>query len=82
MAARCENEVPQVAVRSSAIDEDGQGASFAGQYETYLNIIGIEAVADAVSRCGASTRSEQVLEYRRQNSLPVDSLPHDSESEE
>ena len=74
MAARCESEAPQVAVRSSAIDEDGQGASFAGQYETYLNIIGIEAVADAVSRCWASTRSEQVLEYRRQNGLPVDEV--------
>lgn len=74
MAARCESEAPQVAVRSSAIDEDGQGASFAGQYETYLNIVGIEAVADAVSRCWASTRSEQVLEYRRQNGLPVDDV--------
>ncbi|MDP6702393.1 MAG: PEP/pyruvate-binding domain-containing protein, partial [Candidatus Latescibacteria bacterium] len=74
MAARCHSEAPQVAVRSSAIDEDGQGASFAGQYETYLNIVGIEAVAEAVSRCWASTRSEQVLEYRRQNGLPVDDV--------
>jgi pyruvate,water dikinase len=58
MAERCGAESPQVAVRSSAIDEDGQDASFAGQYETYLNITGVEAVADAIGRCWASTRSE------------------------
>jgi phosphoenolpyruvate synthase/pyruvate phosphate dikinase len=74
MAERCEAESLQVAVRSSAIDEDGQSASFAGQYETYLNMIGAEAVIDAVTRCWASTRSEQVLEYRRQNDLPVDDV--------
>ena len=74
MAARCGGEALQVAVRSSAIDEDGQSASFAGQYETYLNMVGAEAVAAAVSRCWESTRSEQVLEYRRQNDLPVDDI--------
>ena len=74
MAELCEAESLQVAVRSSAIDEDGQSASFAGQYETYLNMIGAEAVIDAVTRCWASTRSEQVLEYRRQNDLPVDDV--------
>jgi len=74
MAERCEAESLQVAVRSSAVDEDGQSASFAGQYETYLNIGGAEAVIDAVTRCWASTRSEQVLEYRRQNDLPVDNV--------
>ncbi len=74
MAEQCEAESLQVAVRSSAIDEDGQSASFAGQYETYLNIGRVEAVIDAVTRCWASTRSEQVLEYRRQNDLPVDNV--------
>ena len=74
MADRCAVESLQVAVRSSAIDEDGQAASFAGQYETYLNINGAVAVADAVTRCWESTRSEQVLEYRRQNDLPVDDV--------
>lgn len=74
MVERCAVESLQVAVRSSAIDEDGQSASFAGQYETYLNIIGAEAVAAAVTRCWQSTRSEQVLEYRRQNDLPVDDV--------
>ena len=74
MTERCEAEALQVAVRASAIDEDGQSVSFAGQYETYLNISGAEDVAEAVTRCWASTQSEQVLEYRRQNDLPVDNV--------
>src|SRR4051812_31372948 len=41
----------RVAVRSSAADEDGDAASFAGQHETYLNITGPDAVMEAVSRC-------------------------------
>ncbi len=74
MARRSELELPQVAVRSSAIDEDGGDASFAGQYETYLNIAGIDALEDAIGRCWRATRSEQVLEYRRQNKLAVDDI--------
>lgn len=74
MARRCGCEMPPVAVRSSAVDEDGQGSSFAGQYETYLNIVGTAAVAAAVSRCWASTNSEKVLEYRRQNNLPLEDV--------
>jgi hypothetical protein len=35
-----------VAVRSSALDEDGALTSFAGQHDTYLNVIGLAAVAD------------------------------------
>ena len=46
-------DVP-VAVRSSATAEDLPFASFAGQQDTYLNIVGAEAVLDAVRRCWAS----------------------------
>ena len=74
MTQRCAVESLQVAVRSSAIDEDGQAASFAGQYETYLNISGAETVCTAVTRCWESRWSEQVLKYRRQNDLPVDDV--------
>lgn len=63
---------PCVAVRSSAIDEDGRLASFAGQHDTFLNIRSLGAVADAVERCWKSTRTETALAYRRQHSLPVD----------
>ena len=60
-----------VAVRSSAVDEDGATASFAGQHETYLNIVGAEAILQAVTRCWESARSERALEYRRQQGLSV-----------
>ena len=60
------------AVRSSAVDEDGVTASFAGQHETYLNIVGAEAIVQAVTRCWESAHSEHALEYRRQQGLSVD----------
>jgi pyruvate,water dikinase len=63
---------PSVAVRSSAVDEDGADTSFAGQHDTYLNIIGVDAVCDAVLRCWASARAPRVMEYRRQHGLPTE----------
>jgi pyruvate,water dikinase len=57
------------AVRSSAVDEDGATASFAGQHETYLNIVGADAIIQAVIRCWESARSERALEYRRRQGL-------------
>jgi pyruvate,water dikinase len=59
-----------VAVRSSACAEDGEVASFAGQQETYLNVVGSEEVLDRVVRCWASFFSERALFYRhRKGSL-------------
>jgi len=60
------------AVRSSAVDEDGATASFAGQHETYLNIVGADAIIQAVTRCWESARSERALEYRRQQGLSIE----------
>jgi phosphoenolpyruvate synthase/pyruvate phosphate dikinase len=60
------------AVRSSAVDEDGATASFAGQHETYLNIVGAEAIIQAVIRCWESARSEHALEYRRRQGLSIE----------
>jgi pyruvate,water dikinase len=54
------------------VDEDGFTASFAGQHETYLNIVGAEAILQAVIRCWESARSDHALEYRRQQGLSVD----------
>src|SRR6478609_1586707 len=52
-----EPDVP-VAVRSSATAEDLPTASFAGQQDTYLNVVGVEALLDAVRRCWASLWTE------------------------
>jgi pyruvate,water dikinase len=60
------------AVRSSAVDEDGATASFAGQHETYLNIVGAEEIIRAIARCWESARSERALEYRRQQGLSLE----------
>ena len=64
----------RVAVRSSAVDEDGGAASFAGQYETFLNVSGVDAVVEAVGRCRASLRAPRVVAYRRMNGLPTDDV--------
>jgi pyruvate,water dikinase len=53
-----------VAVRSSATAEDLPEAAFAGQQETLLNIIGDQAVLDAVRECWASLWSEHAVVYR------------------
>ncbi len=55
------------AVRSSAISEDGANASFAGLYESYLNVRGITDVLTAVRRCYASLWSDRALRYRSRN---------------
>ena len=52
------------AVRSSATAEDLPAASFAGQYDTYLNVIGVPAVLRHISRCWASLFSERAVMYR------------------
>jgi pyruvate,water dikinase len=62
------DEVP-VAVRSSATAEDLPSASFAGQQDTYLNIVGIEAVLDAVHRCWASLWTDLAVVYRVTNGI-------------
>ncbi|MEW9534446.1 PEP/pyruvate-binding domain-containing protein [Microbispora sp. NPDC049125] len=53
-----------VAVRSSGIAEDLEGMSFAGQYESVLDVRGLDAVVDAVRSCWASGASERVAAYR------------------
>jgi pyruvate,water dikinase len=52
------------AVRSSATAEDMHDASFAGQQETYLNIVGVPAILDAVRRVFASLYNDRAIAYR------------------
>jgi pyruvate,water dikinase len=53
-----------VAVRSSATAEDLPDASFAGQQETYLNVVGLEAVIDRVKHVFASLYNDRAIAYR------------------
>ncbi|MFK0006527.1 PEP/pyruvate-binding domain-containing protein [Paenarthrobacter sp. NPDC090520] len=56
-------DVP-VAVRSSATAEDLAFASFAGQQDTFLNVVGVDSVLDAVSKCWASLWTDRAVSYR------------------
>ncbi|MFI9046999.1 rifamycin-inactivating phosphotransferase [Streptomyces sp. NPDC053427] len=57
------------AVRSSATAEDLPTASFAGQQDTYLNVVGATAILQHVSRCWASLFTERAVTYRQRNGI-------------
>lgn len=57
------------AVRSSATAEDLPTASFAGQQDTYLNVMGLAAILQHVSRCWASLFTERAVTYRQRNGI-------------
>ena len=69
LEARTGRAGPTVAVRSSAIGEDGAQASFAGQHETVLDVRGVDAIADAVLRCWRSASSERAVAYRKERGI-------------
>lgn len=58
-----------VAVRSSATAEDLPYASFAGQQDTYLNVVDVNALIDAVRRCWASLWTDRAVSYRASNGI-------------
>ena len=63
-----------MAVRSSATAEDLPQASFAGQQDTYLNVVGVESVLDAVQRCWASLWTDRAVSYRATNGIDPHSV--------
>ena len=62
----------RVAVRSSATAEDTAQFSFAGMFESFLNVSGDTALLDAVKACWASTFGARVLFYRLKQGLPAE----------
>ncbi|NMR29316.1 PEP/pyruvate-binding domain-containing protein [Crystallibacter degradans] len=58
-----------VAVRSSATAEDLPGAAFAGQQDTYLNVVGEDAVIQAVADCWASLWTDRAITYRQRQGI-------------
>lgn len=63
LRADAPDEIP-VAVRSSATAEDLPDASFAGQQETYLNVVGVQAVLDRIRHVFASLYNDRAIAYR------------------
>ncbi len=62
-------ENPDVAVRTSGVAEDMPNTSFAGQFETYLNIKGGEELLNAIRKCIASTFTDRAISYREENKI-------------
>jgi pyruvate,water dikinase len=73
LQSRFAGEAP-VAVRSSATAEDLPDASFAGQQDTYLWLLGRDEVADHVRRCWASLYTSRAIVYRLKNGIPNEGL--------
>ena len=59
-----------VAVRSSGTAEDLAGASFAGQYDSFLNVIGLDDVLERMRQVWGSLYSSHAIAYREQQGLP------------
>ncbi len=64
----------RVAVRSSATAEDLPDASFAGQQDTYLNVIGEDAVVEHVKKCWASLFNARAIAYRVSKKIPHENV--------
>ena len=71
LSAECKMEKVPVAVRSSGCAEDLPTAAFAGQYESYLNVIGDHDLSDRVRDCWASLFTSRAISYRMRNNLPI-----------
>lgn len=63
-----------VAVRSSATKEDGETASFAGLFESYLNVQGADQIEAAVKACWQSTHTERTVKYCEKNKIFSDEI--------
>jgi len=59
-----------VAVRSSGVAEDAPTMSFAGQFESFLNISGEKALLEAIKKCLASAFGNRVIAYREEKNVP------------
>ena len=64
----------QVAVRSSAIAEDLPDASFAGQQDTFLNIVSKEELINSIIKCFASLFNSRSISYRYTNNIELEQV--------
>lgn len=75
MCQRYDDQNLPVAVRSSGLAEDLEDASFAGQYESYLNVRGKEALLKKSIQCWASQFTVRAMTYRHKKCLPIEGEP-------
>lgn len=75
LCLRCVDVNVPTAVRSSATGEDAADASFAGIFDTYLGVSGIERVLDAVRACWGSLFTERALAYRLRKDISHHAMP-------
>lgn len=68
------NQSPAVAVRSSATAEDLPEMSFAGQQDTFLNVVGVHALREAVVKCWSSLWTARAIGYRARNEIPQEKV--------
>ncbi|MDE2704971.1 MAG: PEP/pyruvate-binding domain-containing protein, partial [Gemmatimonadota bacterium] len=74
LGARCGTPELAVAIRSSAVAEDGAINSFAGQYQTLLNVVGLDAVAAAVVECVEAAYRPHAAAYRKRSGTNADEV--------
>ena len=74
MLAKCSLEYEYVAIRSSAVGEDGEDTSFAGQHATYLGVYGLDNIIQRIRACFSSLYSFRALSYRVRRGLPLDNI--------
>ncbi|MDD7937166.1 PEP/pyruvate-binding domain-containing protein [Actinomycetospora lutea] len=75
LCLRCVDVNVPVAVRSSATGEDAADASFAGIFDTYLGVSGIDRVLDAVRNCWGSLFTARALAYRLRKGISHHAMP-------
>lgn len=80
IAASCRAHLPLgeetlVAVRSSAVGEDAAEASFAGQFESFLGVRGLDQIDKALRRVWASLYSPRAIRYRHDTGMPAAASP-------
>ncbi|MDL5158496.1 PEP/pyruvate-binding domain-containing protein [Actinomycetospora termitidis] len=75
LCLRCVDVNVPVAVRSSATGEDAADASFAGIFDTYLGVSGVERVLESVRRCWGSLFTARALAYRLRRGISHHDMP-------
>ena len=70
LCRKCSVKDVPVAVRSSATAEDLPTASFAGQQDTYLWVVGTDNIINSVRKCWASLYTPRAIDYRNKNNFP------------